>query len=115
MRHGVGICDGAGVRRGRAFNFIPCKAVARPTDRPTGQLRMYVHPVRAPTVIEYSIGFTKAGRGAVAPCGAARGVARRNVAWCGAARGSRSTGHTPIFDPRQKLRGGSADGISNGR
>lgn len=29
------------------------------------------------------------------------------MAWCGVAWASRSTGHTPIFDPRQKLRGGS--------
>jgi len=59
------------------------------------RVRMYVlPPPRAPAVIEYSIGFTKAGRGA--------------VAWRhGMARMRRSTGHTPIFDPRQKLRGGS--------
>jgi len=60
-----------------------------------GRVRMYVlPPPRTPVVIEYSIGFAKAGRGA---------VARRR----GMARMRRSTGHTPIFDPRQKLRGGS--------
>jgi len=65
---------------------------------------MYVTPVpRCPTVIEYSIGFTKADR--AAPC---RGVARRDAAWA-----SRSTGHTPIFDPRQKLRGGSTTDTAN--
>lgn len=90
--------------RGRARSI---SSRTRPglAGRPPDNVRMYVIPrfPRRPAVIEYSIGFAKAGR--AAPC---------RAAWA-----SRSTGHTPIFDPRQKLRGGSttdtARWISNGR